>query len=311
MSKKQYCYLDWETGIWGVREGKTTQNPTQRKKTMYETTLINKLFNITFNRFDWKNIPEPINVRILEKLLFYRGYAAIGKIDNTFLALQASPISDYNEMFDPLAWSVTGYNVSGTLDFTNSVLIRNDYNAYPSIYMILYYLEQISRIQSVIDQNLDNMRAPYLIKTSEDNLLSVKNMFHQIRSGEPAIYLNKSGGVNIDDIDVLDLSTPDVIKTLYDLKLSTENELLTMFGINNENINKQSGISEAEVESNDGEVANGYIDAMLYMRQEACEQINKLWGLNVSCELKKNEKNLKKEVDKDGEVHDDADGIEG
>ena len=113
----------------------------------------------------------------------------------------------------------------------------------------------------------------------------------------------------MDDIDVLDLSTPDVIKTLYDLKLSTENELLTMFGINNENINKQSGISEAEVESNDGEVANGYIDAMLYMRQEACEQMNKLWGLNVSCELKKNEKNLK-EVAENGEIHDDITGPE-
>ena len=307
MSKKQYCYLDYETGLWGVREGKAPQNPTQLKKTRYETTLINKLFNITFNRFDWKNLPEPINVRILEKLLFYRGYAAIGQVDGTFLALQASPIAAFNEMFDPMAWNVVGYNVSGTMDFTNSVLVRNDYNAYPSIYMILYYLEQISRIQSVIDQNLDNMRAPYLIKTSEDNLLSVKNMFNQIRSGEPAIYLNKQGGVNMDDIDVLDLSTPDVIKTLYDLKLSTENELLTMFGINNENINKQSGISEAEVESNDGEVANGYIDAMLYMRQEACEQMNKLWGLNVSCELKKNEKNLK-EVDINGEVHDDTTG---
>ena len=309
MSKKQYCYLDWESGMWGVREGKAPQNPTQLKKTRYETTLINKLFNITFNRFDWKNLPEPINVRILEKLLFYRGYAAIGQVDGTFLALQASPIAAFNEMFDPVAWNVVGYNVSGTMDFTNSVLVRNDYNAYPSIYMILYYLEQISRIQSVIDQNLDNMRAPYLIKTSEDNLLSVKNMFNQIRSGEPAIYLNKQGGVNMDDIDVLDLSTPDVIKTLYDLKLSTENELLTMFGINNENINKQSGISEAEVESNDGEVANGYIDAMLYMRQEACEQMNKLWGLNVSCELKKNEKNLK-EVDINGEVHDDITGPE-
>ena len=309
MSKKQYCYLDWESGMWGVREGKTTQNPTQLKKTRYETTLINKLFNITFNRFDWKNLPEPINIRILEKLLFYRGYAAIGQVDGTFLALQASPIAAFNEMFDPMAWNVVGYNISGTMDFTNSVLVRNDYNAYPSIYMILYYLEQISRIQSVIDQNLDNMRAPYLIKTSEDNLLSVKNMFNQIRSGEPAIYLNKQGGVNMDDIDVLDLSTPDVIKTLYDLKLSTENELLTMFGINNENINKQSGISEAEVESNDGEVANGYIDAMLYMRQEACEQMNKLWGLNVSCELKKNEKNLK-EVDINGEVHNDTAGPE-
>ena len=302
MSKKQYCYLDWESGMWGVREGNAPQNATQLKKTRYETTLINRLFNITFNRFDWKNLPEPINPRILEKLLFYRGYAAIGNVDGTYLALQASPIADYNEMFDPLAWSVTGYNSSGTMDFTNSVLVRNDYNAYPSIFMILYYLEQISHIQSVIDQNLENMRAPWMIKTSEDNLLSVKNMINQIKRGESAIFVNSKGDINMDSIDVVDLATPDLIKSLYDLKLSTENELLTMFGINNENINKQSGISAAEVESNNGEVNNGYIDAMLFMRKEACDQMNKLWGLGVSCDLKKNNK----EVANNGEVYDDA-----
>lgn len=304
MATKQYCFLDWETGQWGVKEGKCPQNATQRKKTRYETTLINRLFNITFNRFDWKGLPEPINPRILEKLLFYRGYAAIGNVEGTFLALQASPIAAFNEMFDPIAWNVVGYNISGTMDFTNSVLVRNDYNAYPSIYMIMYYLEQISQIQSVIDQNLENMRAPWMIKTSEDNLLSVKNMIHQIKSGETAIFVNKNGGVNLDDIDVVDLSTPDLIQSLYELKQATENELLTMFGINNENINKQSGISPEEVNSNNGEVANGYIDAMLFMRKEACEQMNRLWGLNVSCDLKKNEK----EVVQDGEVYPDDAG---
>lgn len=304
MATKQYCFLDWETGQWGVKEGKCPQNATQRKKTRYETTLINRLFNITFNRFDWKGLPEPINPRILEKLLFYRGYAAIGNVEGTFLALQASPIAAFNEMFDPIAWNVVGYNISGTMDFTNSVLVRNDYNAYPSIYMIMYYLEQISQIQSVIDQNLENMRAPWMIKTSEDNLLSVKNMIHQIKSGETAIFVNKNGGVNLDDIDVVDLSTPDLIQSLYELKQATENELLTIFGINNENINKQSGISPEEVNSNNGEVANGYVDSMLFMRKEACEQMNRLWGLNVSCDLKKNEK----EVVRDGEIYTDDAG---
>ena len=65
MNKKQYCYLDWESGMWGVREGKTTQNPTQLKKTRYETTLINKLFNIINTLNHWSIIDNIFSLDFL------------------------------------------------------------------------------------------------------------------------------------------------------------------------------------------------------------------------------------------------------
>lgn len=287
MSKnKSYLGLDF-TGNSGLN---VKMNDNQKSNEYYKNLLFNKYFNIVFNRFVWEGLPDEINQRILERLLFYRGYAAFCKEGDTFLTLQATPVAKFDAMFDPLQWEVTGYNISGTRDFTNSVLIRNDYNGYPPVYFILYYVDKIIQVNQIITQNLNSLRAPYLISCTDDNIYSVKNMINNIQNGDFAVYLNKKNTeLTKTDIEVLELKNNNYIVDLYNYKLELENELLTIFGIDNENITKESGVSDMEVQANDSEIKLGYIDSMLKMRQEACEDINKLFGLNVSCNLKKEE----------------------
>jgi hypothetical protein len=81
------------------------------------------------------------------------------------------------------------------------------------------------------------------------------------------------------------------------------NDALTFLGIDNANTDKKERLITAEAESND-EHTDLSAEVMLKTRRIAAEQINKMYGLNVSVKIKEQKKPETKEGEKDGEIHD-------
>lgn len=78
---------------------------------------------------------------------------------------------------------------------------------------------------------------------------------------------------------------PYICDKIYELKTKIWNEALTYLGISNVSVEKKERLITDEVDRSQGGVlASRY--SRLVARQQACEQINKMFGLNVWCEYR-------------------------
>jgi hypothetical protein len=67
------------------------------------------------------------------------------------------------------------------------------------------------------------------------------------------------------------------------------NEFFTDIGINNANMDKKERMVSTEIEANDEQVKASE-DVLLRSREEACKQINRIFGLNISVKRKELDK---------------------
>ena len=100
---------------------------------------------------------------------------------------------------------------------------------------------------------------------------------------------------------------PFVADRLYTLKTQLWNEALTYLGISNLNVQKKERLISDEVMRNQGgTIASRY--SRLEARRQACNEINKMFGLDIWCDFRDDFREADDEVmfrgdsgDKDGE----------
>ena len=139
-----------------------------------------------------------------------------------------------------------------------------------------------------------------MIQCEESQRLTLKNVYMKWEGNEPVIFGDKN--LNPNSIKVLQTGAPYVGDKLYQLKTQIYNEALTYLGISNVNIEKKERLLSDEIIRNQGGViANRY--SRLESRRQACEQINKMFNLNISCEYREDtqisDDVLKEEYDKE------------
>ena len=104
------------------------------------------------------------------------------------------------------------------------------------------------------------------------------------QGNQPVIYANKASDLG-QAFDVLNTNAPLVFKDLYELKTQVWNEALTRMGISSVNtVKKERMITDEVARAQGGTIASRY--SRLEMRKQACEQINAMFGLNISVEYR-------------------------
>lgn len=244
-----------------------------------------KLFNIGVSMFEWKNLPETIDPIFMERVLFNQGKVLFFKDDVIgFVALRSANGGKINIYDIPTERRAIapGY-ISPPLNEKNSVIIYNDYMRLPSrpdCEMFAYKLWDIDRTLSV---NMRAQKTPILIICDESERLTMQNLYMQYDGNMPVIMASKQ--LNPDAFKVLKTDAPFYGKELYDIKTETWNEALTHLGIPNVAIRKKERLNTDEVNRNmGGVIASRY--TRLDVRKYACEQINKMFDLNIDVEIK-------------------------
>ena len=138
--------------------------------------------------------------------------------------------------------------------------------------------ETVERFKRSINANIKQQKFPYLITTNKNNELSMKKLYEKIQNGDPVIYGSKE--IDLNTIQVMQTNTPYVVDKLNQYRYELEREILTFFGLNN-NFEKKERLLTDEVNSNNDYVSSN-IDLMLKTREEFCEEVNKMFGLNIS-----------------------------
>lgn len=157
-------------------------------------------------------------------------------------------------------------------------------------------------LDSTIDINARAQKTPVLIQCDEKQRLSLLNVYKEYDGNSPVLFGDKN--LDIKGFGVLKTDAPFVADKLYDLKNQIWNEALTYLGISNVSYQKRERLITDEVtRGQGGTVASRY--SRLAMREQACDRINELFGLDVSVKYREDFQI----PDVDGEVN--SEGGEG
>lgn len=270
------------------------------KTNFYESGKLNnntywqyyhRLMELSISMFEWENLPDTIDERFLELTLFTNGMAVFFQDDVMgYLGLQCmigGKLNVYNIPVDRQAFATSGYRKR--LNADDSVIIFNNMLHTNSIRDVEMYARRLEEIDRTIDVNVRAQKTPVLIQCDENERLSLQNLYMQYDGNAPVIYADKS--LNVNSLQVLRTDAPYMGDKLYDLKTRIWNEALTYLGISNVNtVKKERLISDEVVRNSGGTIASRY--SRLESRRQACEQINKMFGLDIWCNYREDYQSL-------------------
>lgn len=250
----------------------------------------NRMEKIVLSMFEWVNLPESMDARYLEKTLFDFGQAALLK-DNTYgfintkatddggLSIYGLPTILHCNSFeyesDRLVYNGL-LNESFTED-NQAILVMNDWNRIPTAYSIYDFAERLADAQKTCDINIRAQRTPILILGDEKQQLTLKNLYAKYDGFEPVMY-GDSDIMSASMLSVVNTGAPYVADKIQSYKKEIWNEFLTTIGVNNISVEKKERLITGESSENN-ELINFNLQSFLAPRQKACEQFNKLFGL--------------------------------
>ena len=259
-------------------------------ESLYDTVRYNsfyrdRLTDIALSCVNWKNLPDEIDKRFIEWCLFYDGMAIFFKDDvlKKYVCIQVMPSGQFNIYrvpTDRTAYATNGYQVH--LNESNSVIIYNNLIRKPSAQDIEIYARKLTNIDLTTNVNVNAQKTPVAIVCDEQQKLTFQNLYQQYEGNMPFIFGDKS--LNLDNIKVLNTKAEYKAEELNKLKMDTWNEALTYLGVSNVQYQKKERINSEEINRSMGG-AFASRRSRLKARQNAVEEINRMFGLNIEVEF--------------------------
>lgn len=243
-----------------------------------------KLKELATTMFEWKGLPETVDQRKLEEYLFNRGFCFFFK-DNVYgwLVLPGTANGlDVNG--DPsMYWPISPVASFDAYTAENAVLIRNNYDRYPTAQTAYRYASALYDLDSTRDVNLQAQKTPYILAGEQSERRSLQTMFDKIRKNVPVMYTPKSLADIKEKIAVLKTEAPFIAPQLQDMKISILNEYLTFVGLSMATEKRERRV-EGEIDQFDKQ-ATVYANTLLKPRQEAAELMSNLYGSEITVDL--------------------------
>ena len=158
-----------------------------------------RLTELSISMFEWRNLPDTVDPRFLELTLFSNGMAVFFKEEDDYLALQCAisgPLDVYRIPVRRRAYAVNGFNRE--LDNKNSVIIYNNMLHKNSMLDVRMFARELYNLDRAISVNANAQKTPILIRCTENERLSLENLYMQFDGNKPIIYgdkqLNPNGG---------------------------------------------------------------------------------------------------------------------
>jgi len=255
------------------------------------------LSQLTFQLFEWENLPETVDPRYLEMMLHTHGYVGFyNDKELGYMAVNGTAGTHINRYLQPTKFETatpdyTGkkfdiYNFGDKLDLINrektGVVIWNNDLHIPTMDSVIMFAKKLANVMEIIDINLNAQKTPVLITAEDTNKFSLMNVYNQYEGNAPVIVANKHFDPN--SIKVFKTDAPFVVDKMNDQKNAYWSEFLTYLGIRNVSIDKKERLTSAEATSGD-EKEKASENIMLKARLEARDRIVQLYpeleGLNV------------------------------
>lgn len=264
---------------------KTFFDESARENKLTYGGYLERLTELSMSMFEWTGLPDTVDARFLELTLFNDGNAVFFEDkDLGYLTLQCAISGRLNVYRIPImrrAYSVNGYQRD--LSDKDSVIIWNNYLHTNAILTVRNYARRLYNLDRIIDVNANAQKTPVLVQGTEQQRFTLMNLYKEYDGNAPVIFGDKN--LDINALKSISTNAPYVCDKLYQLKTQIWNEALTYLGITNINAQKKERlISDEVIRSMGGVIASRY--SRLQARREACDAINKMFGLDVWCDFR-------------------------
>lgn len=240
-----------------------------------------EMLTLAENVFEFKNLPEFIDVSYLNKTLLRNG--SIAFFMDEVLGLIALPydvIGNFDIYGRPL--EIMARAANGTyykkLKRDEFVIMYDNNGRYPIFMDICQMAERIALSKRTIDVNIVQQRTPRIWKTSQDKKRTLQDMLANIDGMEENIATYES--IDIDDMNVVLAPAPFVADKI-DLHLDKEwAEFYRLIGVANLIEQKKERMIRDEMSaSQGGTIASRF--SRFEPRKRAIDEINKKFGTNI------------------------------
>ena len=266
------------------------------------TDYFFRLMLISRSLFEWKNLPNGIDEKWIERFLFTDGACIFYKDpEKGFMVAKMGLRGNLNYYSEPTGvYPIAPNYVYDGPELTNNInaiIIRNNDDMIPTFPTIEIYAYKLANIDRTIDVNIQNQKTPLIVKCSDKQKLSLKQAITQRNENEFVIYADKN--LDLSGVEVLNTESPVVFDKLQIQKNHVWNECMTFLGVNNANMDKRERLVADEVGANDEQVKASE-DVMLKARELACKLINEMFDLNISVKRRdlKSYDEIKEYIDK-------------
>ena len=248
--------------------------------------------------FKWEGLPDTIPQKWLESYLLTDGQCAVINTSKGLFATNGGMGADPNEYYIPTKYIVTNpwlpeqstagkqYIIYGADQ--NAVLVRNDTYTVGLMPLLLKYCTQM--VENDITMSIADIwaRASVAMSAADDETKeSAELWLKRLRKGElgvigeaPFLAGNQNESLRTNPIGTVAGTLTDLIEYHQYLKAGLYNEI----GLNSNYNMKREAIMSNETKLND-DALHPLIDTMLACRKEAAEEINKLFGTEITVEF--------------------------
>lgn len=252
-----------------------------------------QLLTLAENVFEFKNLPNFIDVAFLNKVLLRQG--SIAFFVDEIMGLLALPYISMGKLdvySRPVKIQVYGQNgYSKVLNQNEFVIMYDNNGRYPLWLDILQYSERIALDTRTTDINIAQQKTPRFWKTSSEKVKSVQDIINNVDGLENTVL--SYDNIDLDDTTLVLAPAPFVADKIDLHKEKDWNEFLRLIGIANMNFQKKErNIKDEVLASQGGTVASRF--SRFQPRQNAIDEINKKFE-NVL--LENGEKALSKKLE--------------
>lgn len=239
--------------------------------------------------FEW-DLPETWNKDYFLYVLYCWGYVAVINTDKFGVIPQGCGLKGYDVFYAPTHAVIANPLLSGILEpriGTQCELLKLQPDFSGILDLVGHYAEQMALASQSVSVNLLNSKLSYVFTAKTKALAeSLKKMYDQIASGEPAVVIDSRLKNAADGEETWKSFEQNVggnyivTNLLADLR-KIEAMFDTEIGIPNANTDKRERLIQDEVNANNIET---YSKCAMWLEnlQDACKRVNDMFGLSIA-----------------------------
>ena len=282
--------IDWKGGIVNSNDfnfyglGDFIREYDFKDKKRNQTSYIVYMINRVMQMFDYTNLPDTIPKKMFELYIMVNGHSVVVEHNDNLYVCFGGFSGEPNEYYVPQQYIVANPYLKLFKTFNiddDCVLVQNDTMMYGLMPMFRRYASAL--VENDLTMNIVdiNSRIASLIDARDDSTLaSAEKYLEDIRNGEFGVIASSAffDGIRAQPYgDGSASALTDLIEYQQYIKAGWFNEL----GLNANYNMKREAINSNESQLND-DMLLPLIDDMFSCREKACEDINSMFGTDIS-----------------------------
>lgn len=256
-------------------------------KSKYTKQFLNDLVSM----LEYENVPEGLDTNYLELYRLLDGQCAIVKDGTNFVPISGGFSGDID--YYGLGKRYVGTDLGGNITYDGTigedcVVFRNNFLMFPDLPNVLEYADMVANVK--ISKKLNVIYSRYLPlfkvtdgKTKDALELALRN----VDCGKPSIMLASDlekaieGLKTVERVDITEVRNNDMLQYIDKFEDDLMRGFYTYYGHNINTSTKLAQESVEEVTSNESVSAIYPLQRLAWARK-GCEELNKLFGTNMS-----------------------------